>query len=139
MVADIRDFQADADADEPIPLTADPVDVPPFPVDALPAAFADKVTELAEATQTDPAMAATSALTTLAACVGGHAKIQIRSGWIEPLCLHTVTIADPAERKSAVQESMVAPLRDTETAFAQDIELLKRRDDLEVAKITWSG
>jgi replicative DNA helicase len=133
---DLRDWYAEDDGNDPIPLTANPVDVPPFPVDALPEAFADKVAELAEATQTDPAMAATSALTTLSACIGGHAKIQVRSGWTEPLCLHTVTVADPAERKSAVQESMVAPLHDTETAFAQDIELLQRRDELEMAKKT---
>ena len=67
--------------DDPIPLTHNMVDVPPFPVDALPDVITQKVTEVAEFTQTDPAMAATSALTVLATCVGGHAKIQVRPGW----------------------------------------------------------
>ena len=99
--------------DEPIPLI-EPVPVPPFPVDALPDVIDRKVIELAEATQTDPAMAATSALTVLATCCGGCAKVEVRPGWREPLCLSTATIARPAERKSAVQESMVAPLYDAE-------------------------
>jgi replicative DNA helicase len=45
------------------------------------------VRAVAEATQTDPAMAGTSALSALATCAGGHAEIEIRSGWREPLCL----------------------------------------------------
>jgi hypothetical protein len=124
--------------DDPIPLTGNTVDVPTFPVDALPDVIANKVVELAEATQTDPAMAATSALSVLAACAGGHAKIQVRRGWCEPLCLYTNTIARPAERKSAVQESMIAPLHDTENemSVAGEMERLKLADDLDMAKKT---
>ena len=98
--------------------------------------IARKVTELAEATQTDPAMAGTSALTVLAACIGGHAKIQVRPGWLEPLCIFTNTIARPAERKSAVQESMVAPLHDAEAtmSLAGGIERLTLQDELDMAK-----
>jgi hypothetical protein len=122
----------------PIPLTPNTVDVPPFPVDALPDVIANMVTELAEATQTDPAMPGTSALTVLAACIGGHAKIQARRGWREPLCLYTNTIARPAERKSAVQESMAAPLHDAEAemSVAGAVEHLKLQDELDMAKKT---
>jgi hypothetical protein len=122
--------------DEPIPLTANTVNVLPFPVDALPDVIAPKVTELAEATQTDPAMAGSSALSVLAACIGGHAKIQIRPGWNEPLCLFVVTIARPAERKSAVQESMTAPLHDAEAemSVAGEMERLILQDQLDMAK-----
>jgi hypothetical protein len=121
--------------DQPVSLT-DPVPVPPFPVDALPDVIVQKVSELAEATQTDPAMAATSALTVLAACAGGHAKIRIRPGWIEPLCLFTNTIARPAERKSAVQQSMVKPLLDAEEVLSAsgEMEHLKLADELDMAK-----
>jgi replicative DNA helicase len=42
--------------DDPIPLIQ-PVRLPPFPVDAFPDSVADMVNALAEATQTDPAMA----------------------------------------------------------------------------------
>jgi replicative DNA helicase len=124
--------------DEPIPLTPNTVDVPSFPVDALPTVYATMVTELAEATQTDPAMAGTSALSVLAASAGGHAKIEVRRGWREPLCLHTSTIARPAERKSAVQAAMAAPLYDAEAAMsvAGELERLKLADELDMAKKT---
>src|SRR6185312_16129781 len=44
----------------------------------------------------------------------GHAEIEIRAGWREPLHLYTATIANSGERKSAVQQSMVAPIFDVE-------------------------
>ncbi len=133
-----HDDTGDDYPDEPIPLAPNTVDVPPFPVDALPPVYANMATELAEATQTDVAMAATSALTVLAACIGGHAKIQVRRGWREPLCLYANTIARPAERKSAVQASMAAPLHDAEAALsvAGELERLKLTDELDMAKKT---
>jgi replicative DNA helicase len=102
---------------DPIPLTQT-VALPPFPVDALPEPIADMVRAVSEATQTDPAMAATSALSALSACSGGHAEIEIRRGWQEPLCLYTATIAAPGERKSAVQQAMVRPIFDAEARLA---------------------
>ena len=79
----------------PVPL-ADPVDVPPFPTECLPAPIAAMVAAVAEATQTDEAMVGTCALAALAACCGGHAEIEVRSGWREILVLFLATIADPA-------------------------------------------
>jgi replicative DNA helicase len=76
---------------------------------------------VAEATQTDPAMAGTSALDAMAACTGGHAEVEIRPGWREPLCLCTATAADPAERKSAVQGAMLQPFYDVERALADEV------------------
>ncbi len=98
---------------EPVPLTQAVV-LPPFPVEALPTPFANMVRALSEATQTDPAMAATSALSALSACVGGRVEVEIRSGWREPLNLYTATIAAPGERKSAVQQAMIRPILDVE-------------------------
>lgn len=121
--------------DYPIPLTPNTVEVPPFPVDALPDVIGPMVVELAEATQTDPAMAGTSALTVLAACIGGHAEVQIRRGWREPLCLFAVTVARPGERKSPVQAAMVKPIRDAEAemSVAGMVEQLKLADELDMA------
>lgn len=94
---------------DPIPLVVaqEPL---PFPVDAFPAEIASMVEEVAEATQTDPAMAGTTALTVLAAAVCGHVEVEPRLGWREVLAVHTATIAAPGERKSAVQSAMTAPL-----------------------------
>lgn len=103
---------------DPIPLTQT-VPIPAFPVDMLPGPIAEMVHALAEATQTDPAMAATSALSALAACAGGNAEIEIRSGWREPLCLYTATVAEPGERKSAVQQAMIRPILDVERQMTE--------------------
>jgi hypothetical protein len=104
--------------DDPVPLTRS-VQLPPFAVDSLPEPIADMVRAVSEATQTDPAMPATCALSALSACTGGHAEIEVRSGWREPLCLYTATIAAPGERKSAVQQAMVRPVLDVETQLAE--------------------
>jgi hypothetical protein len=96
------------DAD-PIPLNAQ-VPIPAFPVDALPDPISAMVTAVAEFTQTDPAMAGTVAISVLSACNGGHAEIEVRGGWREPLNTFSVNIAYPGERKSPVQALMVAPL-----------------------------
>jgi replicative DNA helicase len=93
---------------------------PPFPVDMLPTPIANMVCGVSEATQTDPAMAATSALSVLSAATGGRAEIQIRSKWREPLNTYAVTILFPGERKSAVQRSMVRPLNEVERQLAEE-------------------
>ncbi|QDQ98107.1 YfjI family protein [Tomitella fengzijianii] len=108
----------DGPADPPTPLTATR-SIPQFPVDALPTSVRAMVEGTAEATQTDPAMAGTSALSALSACTGGHAQIEIRSGWREPLCGYFATVAGPGERKSSVQHSMIAPLLDVEAQLAE--------------------
>lgn len=116
---EMPDDNLDVDVDEePIPLTHT-VPIPPFPVDALPGLIEEMVCAVAEATQTNPAMAATSALSALAACVGGRVEIQIRRGWEEPMCLYTATVAAPGERKSAVQQIMIRPILDTEAKLAE--------------------
>jgi replicative DNA helicase len=104
---------------EPIPLTQR-VEVPPWPVDALPAPIADMVDAVAEATQTDLAMPATSALSALSACTGGYAEIEIRAGWREPLCVYTATIAGSGERKSSVQMFMTRPIHEVERRLVED-------------------
>ncbi|MGO9154341.1 YfjI family protein, partial [Mycobacterium sp.] len=119
--ADNANPMPDTDEDlfdgDPIPLTQS-TPIPAFPVDMLPGPIAEMVHAVAEATQTDPAMPATSVLSALAACTGGHAEIEIRGGWREPLNLYTATIAAPGERKSAVQLAMVRPLLDAEQLLA---------------------
>ena len=110
---DYRAWCAEDDDPDPIPLTPQ-VKIPKFPVDELPEAIADMVTAVAEAAQVDAAMPATSALSVLSASTGGHAKVEVRSGWREPLNLYTATVANPAERKSAVQMMMVRPIYDVE-------------------------
>jgi hypothetical protein len=115
MVVNIKDQNLnEPPADElfdgdPIPLTQ-VVDIPPFPVTALPDPISAMVDAVAQFTQTDPAMPGTVAISVLSACNGGHAEIEIRGGWREPLNTFTANIAYPGERKSPVQALMAAPL-----------------------------
>lgn len=110
---------------DPLPLSPVPRRLE-FPIASLPEAYASMVAAIAEATQTDPAMAGTSALGVLAACAGGRARIEIRPGWSEPLNIYTVTVAGPGERKSAVQAQMVRPIMDAEERMAADGTSLRR-------------
>ncbi|MDQ1247528.1 MAG: hypothetical protein QG597_1898 [Actinomycetota bacterium] len=105
---------------DPIPLTATRA-LPTYPVDALPPPVAAMVEAVAHCTQTDPAMAGTSALTVLSACTGGHALIEVRPGWREPLHIYAATVAAPGERKSAVQSAMAGPLLSAEKKLVEDI------------------
>ena len=66
----------------PVPLHPR-VPVPAFPVHCLPYKYAKIVETVSNATQTDPAMAGTSALSALSACTGGHAVVLVRHGWFE--------------------------------------------------------
>ncbi len=113
--AERQQQQPDAE-DEPIPLTPHAA-VPPFPVGSFPKPVAAMITAVAEFTQTDPAMAGTSALSALSACTGGHALIEVRGGWREPMNTYTATVAHPGERKSAVQQFLMWPLQDAERAL----------------------
>jgi len=87
---------------------------PPFPVAALGGWAADMVDAVAEATQTDAGMAGTLVLGALAAAAGGHAEVQVRAGWREPVNLFVVAAAAPGTRKSAVYREVMDPLRAAE-------------------------
>ena len=84
---------------EPIPLTHR-VEVPAFPVDALPKPIADMVNARGRGHPDRSGDGGHAALSALSACTGGHAVIELRSGWREPLNIYTVAIAEPGERKS---------------------------------------
>jgi replicative DNA helicase len=95
--------------EEPTPLRA-AVDLPPFPVEALPDFLAAWVRAEATATQTPPDLAGMLVLATLATAAGGLARIQIRPGWQEPLNLFVVVALPPGSRKTAVFADVTRPL-----------------------------
>jgi hypothetical protein len=103
----------------PIPLSA-MHDLPPFPVDCLPAWLAEYVKCLAEATQTPQDLPGILVLSALAACAGGRVRLQVRPGWEEPLNLYSAVALPPGERKSAVFAEVTAPLAEFEAALAAE-------------------
>jgi hypothetical protein len=95
--------------EEPTPLRA-AVDLPAFPVEALPDFLAAWVRAEATATQTPPDLPGMLVLAALATAAGGLARIQVRPGWQEPLNLFVVVALPPGSRKSAVFADVTRPL-----------------------------
>lgn len=95
---------------EPIPLR-ETVDLPPFPVDALPEWIADHVKGVAAELQAPADLPATLALAALSTVTAGQAKIAIRGTWTEPANLYLVVAMPPGSGKSPAFNAMIAPLR----------------------------
>jgi len=92
----------------------DTVQTPAFPVDVLPGPVGDFVEALAESTQTPGEMAGILSLGILATAFQSKYELEITPDWREPLCLYTVAVAPPGERKSAVISALTAPVYEYE-------------------------
>jgi replicative DNA helicase len=107
--------EAEARADEadgwdaPVPLSAVPA-LPAFPVNAYPPWLAEEVTAIAEFTQTPADLPGTIVLSVLSAALGGHARVDIRPGWSEPVNLYTAVAMPSGSRKSPVHGTLTAPV-----------------------------
>ena len=108
----------------PIPLD-NMSNLPTFPAECLPDTLRDYILAVAESTQTSVDMPAVAALSVMAVCVQGKYKVMGKPEWVEPLNLYGITIANPAERKSAVVSLMSKYVIDYEadmnSTFAPDI------------------
>ena len=104
---------------------------PEFPVWALPGPIKDYVEALSTATQTPLEMAGVLSLGVLAMTVQGRYMVQTMPDWWEPLCLYTVAVAPPGERKSAVIGALTRPAieyeRERREAEAADVAQSKAR------------
>jgi replicative DNA helicase len=105
----LAEAQANRPWVEPVPLRP-VIDLPGFPVEALPDWLAAYVAAEAVATQTPPDLPGMLALAALATAAGGLARIQVRPGWQEPLNLFVVVALPPGSRKSAVFADLTRPL-----------------------------
>ncbi len=103
---------------DPQPIGTPPA--PEFPVDVLPAALRDWVTEESVATQTPPAMAALLSLSVCAAVLAKRIEVEAWSGYVEPVNLYAAVILDPANRKSAVFSAATKPIRELEQSIQQE-------------------
>ncbi len=59
-------------------------------------------------------------LGSVSTAIGGRRRVQVRPGWTEPVVTHTLALAPPGSRKSAVMSKVTEPLKSEER---------KRRDD----------
>ena len=99
------------------PIPFEQVQLPPFPIDALPVTVRDYVLAVAESTQTPVDMSASAALAILALCEQGKFRIRGKADWTEPLNLFVVVVAEPSERKSAVISLMTRPVNAFEADY----------------------
>lgn len=99
---------------------AGPVDLPPFPLEALPPVLGDLVSEVAESVQTPVALPALLALGALSAA-GSHVRLWVQAGPLapEPACLYLAPVLGPSERKSSAFRYLVAPLEAFEAGLRQ--------------------
>lgn len=83
---------------------------PPLPTANLPDWIRDHVRSVAAFTQRPPGMAVMFSLAGLSTALANKGEVEVRSGWTEPLNVWTMTILEPANRKSAVLRHMLEPV-----------------------------
>jgi hypothetical protein len=99
----------------PVPLTPDST-VPEFPADTLPDWMRGWAEAEARATQTPVDLPGLLALAIAGAGMARKFRVQIRSGWTEPVNLFTVAVLNVGERKSTVYRDVTQPVREHEEA-----------------------
>ena len=120
---------------EPLPFLA--VDVPAFPLGALPSWLGAFVGQLATALQVPADVPAMVALAALSTACAKRIKVLVRDGWEEPVNLYTVVALPPGERKTAVYQTIVEPIFERQSELAkqsgsQIAEAESRRKVIEV-------
>ncbi|WP_165078598.1 MULTISPECIES: DUF3987 domain-containing protein [unclassified Desulfovibrio] len=109
----------------PVPFTAQ--DLPVLDVAVLPPVLGGFCEALAEEKQVPVELAAAMALAALATAAQGRFMVRVREGYEEPLNLYTICPLEPANRKSAVVEACLTPLRQWEKRIAESMALEVKR------------
>ncbi|HIC14564.1 MAG TPA: DUF3987 domain-containing protein, partial [Gemmatimonadetes bacterium] len=90
------------------------VEVPRFPIDALPAELAEYVSQEAEAKQVPQDLPGCLVLGATAAAVAGKAKVFLNDDWTEPLNNNFVSVLPSGERKSPEFREIFHPMEEKE-------------------------
>ncbi|MBR0196489.1 MAG: DUF3987 domain-containing protein [Oscillibacter sp.] len=96
------------------------VDLEPFPLEALPANLRQLTEAAAANIQIAPDLFAVPLLAALCIPLQSRFMVRVDSGYTEPLCLYTLTIARPSERKSAVMSLLERPFWEWQQAANAD-------------------
>ena len=115
----------------------EPFDSPtltPFPIKCLPKPLAAFTEHLSISTQTPPEMCGLLSLGILSTLFQSKFTVQVRPDWSETLCLYLAAVAPPAERKSAVLDALVKPIREYEMEMRdlEAVELARNRAEYEL-------
>jgi hypothetical protein len=101
-------------------------DLPPLPLDVLPAWLRDMVAATATAYQVPAEYPAVYALALVSAALAGKYVVEVRPGWRMPPTLYVLAALPPSERKTPVIRDLAEPVRDWERAHAESIAEARR-------------
>ncbi|MBT6485516.1 MAG: DUF3987 domain-containing protein [Planctomycetaceae bacterium] len=117
-------------------------DLPPFPTGVLPDDLREWVEAESHATQTPPDLAALLSLAVLSSTIARRVTVEPRTGWKEPVNLFVACLLGSGNRKSAVFNDAIGPLREVESeqilAAGPDIarlESTRRQDESRLKKL----
>jgi hypothetical protein len=115
------DVDPGADADDPWedPVPIERPDLPVFPVAVLPEPLRSWTSATAEATQTPVDLAGLLSLAVCSGAVARRVEVVAGRGYREPINLWVACLLDPANRKSSVFRSAMAPLRAIEAELIE--------------------
>ncbi len=103
---------------EPIKPFEREAEVQPFPMNSLPPILRDYLKAVADYTAVYPEMCVLPLLSVLSLCCQGKAVVKYPgNSHLEQLCLYTLTIAEPGERKSGSFQEFMRPLREYERHY----------------------
>jgi hypothetical protein len=104
------------------PISLERPELPSMDSDSLPPVFSRMVEGVARATETPVELPLLLGLATLATACQKRFIIQPEQGYSEPLNLWTLTLLDPGNRKSSVQQYLAKPLMEYERERAREME-----------------
>jgi len=115
--------------------------LPAFPTDALPNVLRKWVEAVSLATQTPASLAGLLALAVCSAMLARRVWVEL-PGWREPVNLFVAILLGPGNRKSAVFESAVKPMRELESELTEAArpevaraQSERRQDETQLAKL----
>lgn len=114
-----------------IPIPFESGDLPPFPIEVLPPVIRNYASAVAVSTQTPVDMAATAGLAVVSACMRNLYKVEGKSDWLEPTNIYAAIVAEPSERKSAVNSLAAKPVDEYIKEFNE-----KHKVEFEMSKAT---
>lgn len=109
-VSEITPVPEDEEPEWEKPIPFDRIELPAFPMEAMPKILRDYLPALANSLQVTEDMVCCNMLGILAACCQGKYKVEIKPDWREPLNLYILNIAQPSERKSAAISTQTRPM-----------------------------
>lgn len=95
---------------QPRPLEKE-IERPRFPMESVPEPYRTFIYDTAESLQVPTDMMGVSVLAVLSGCLQGGYQVQAKRDFKVPMGLYVQVIAEPGERKSAVYDKAVAPIR----------------------------